>query len=93
MLRLTDHVRLLEVRTDIYMSIAQWHPCLRMALTDMLVLGSKKIAIPNNANLKCLAWNGQEGWIACGSEQGMLKVHMSPAYRSFDSCSASCCRV
>ena len=35
---------------------------------------SKKIAIPNNAKLKCLAWNGGEGWIACGSEQGMLKV-------------------
>ncbi|KAL0027242.1 hypothetical protein WJX77_006308 [Trebouxia sp. C0004] len=35
---------------------------------------SKKIAIPNNAKLKCIAWNGEQGWIACGSEQGMLKV-------------------
>ncbi len=38
------------------------------------MLCSKKIAIPNNAKLKCIAWNGEQGWIACGSEQGMLKV-------------------
>jgi len=43
----------------------------------MHVFCSKKIAIPNNAKLKCIAWNGEQGWIACGSEQGMLKVKYS----------------
>ncbi len=35
---------------------------------------SKKIAMPNNVHLKCLSWNGEQGWIACGGENGLLKV-------------------
>ena len=35
---------------------------------------SKKIAMPNNVLLKCLSWNGEQGWIACGGENGLLKV-------------------
>ncbi len=35
---------------------------------------SKKIAIPNNVKLKCLSWNTEQGWIACGGEGGLLKV-------------------
>eukprot|EP00955_Chlamydomonas_euryale_P102699 365439-Chlamydomonas_euryale.AAC.4 len=34
---------------------------------------SKKIAIPNNVHLKCLSWNMEHGWIACGGENGLLK--------------------
>ena len=40
----------------------------------MLVYLSKKIAIPNNISLKCISWNTDQGWIACGGNEGMLKV-------------------
>ena len=30
--------------------------------------------MPNNVQLKCLSWNGEQGWIACGGENGLLKV-------------------
>ncbi len=40
----------------------------------MWVFLSKKIAIPNGVKLKCVSWNTEEGWIACGGEQGLLKV-------------------
>ena len=33
-----------------------------------------KIAIPNNVRLRCLAWNREHGYIACGGEDGLLKV-------------------
>ena len=40
---------------------------------------SKKIAIPNGVHLKCLSWNTDQGWIACGGENGLLKVsHAGP---------------
>lgn len=35
---------------------------------------SKKIAIPNNVNLYSLEWNSDHGWLACGGENGLLKV-------------------
>mmetsp|Transcript_15599 Transcript_15599/g.37800 ORF Transcript_15599/g.37800 Transcript_15599/m.37800 type:complete len:1119 (+) Transcript_15599:1703-5059(+) len=35
---------------------------------------SKKIAIPNGVKLKCVSWNSEQGWIACGGENGLLKV-------------------
>ncbi|XP_049640768.1 WD repeat-containing protein 35 isoform X1 [Suncus etruscus] len=35
---------------------------------------SKKISIPNNVNLKCISWNKDQGFIACGGEDGLLKV-------------------
>ncbi|XP_012869217.1 PREDICTED: WD repeat-containing protein 35 [Dipodomys ordii] len=35
---------------------------------------SKKIAIPNNVRLKCISWNKDQGFIACGGEEGLLKV-------------------
>ncbi|XP_048590308.1 WD repeat-containing protein 35-like isoform X2 [Nematostella vectensis] len=40
----------------------------------MFIYLSKKIAIPNNTRLKCLAWNREQGYIACGGEEGLLKV-------------------
>eukprot|EP00735_Rhodelphis_limneticus_P010276 TRINITY_DN29_c0_g1::TRINITY_DN29_c0_g1_i1::g.14869::m.14869 TRINITY_DN29_c0_g1::TRINITY_DN29_c0_g1_i1::g.14869 ORF type:complete len:1186 (-),score=401.47,sp/A6N6J5/WDR35_RAT/54.58/0.0,Coatomer_WDAD/PF04053.9/9.8e-05,Coatomer_WDAD/PF04053.9/15,WD40/PF00400.27/9.4,WD40/PF00400.27/7,WD40/PF00400.27/31,WD40/PF00400.27/2.5e+02,WD40/PF00400.27/6.1e+03,WD40/PF00400.27/1.8e+03,eIF2A/PF08662.6/0.00014,eIF2A/PF08662.6/4.8e+02,Clathrin/PF00637.15/2.1e+02,Clathrin/PF00637.15/9.7,Clathrin/PF00637.15/0.0027 len=40
----------------------------------MFVYLSKKIAIPNGVKLKCLRWNTEQGWIACGGENGLLKV-------------------
>eukprot|EP00759_Apiculatamorpha_spiralis_P026415 PhF_6_TR29362/c0_g1_i1/m.43202/K19674/WDR35, IFT121; WD repeat-containing protein 35 len=40
----------------------------------MFVYLSKKIAIPNNVKLRCIAWNSDQGWIACGGETGLLKV-------------------
>jgi WD repeat-containing protein 35 len=40
----------------------------------MLIYLSKKIAIPNQINLKCISWNRDQGWIATGGDQGLLKV-------------------
>ncbi|EDV23603.1 uncharacterized protein TRIADDRAFT_50569 [Trichoplax adhaerens] len=40
----------------------------------MFIYLSKKIAIPNNTNLRCLSWNHEQGYIACGGEDGLLKV-------------------
>ncbi|KAM7428718.1 WD repeat-containing protein 35 [Porites harrisoni] len=40
----------------------------------MFIYLSKKIAIPNNVRLRCLAWNREQGYIACGGEDGLLKV-------------------
>ncbi|CAG0891619.1 unnamed protein product [Cyprideis torosa] len=33
-----------------------------------------KIAIPNNTKLSSLGWNKEQGYIACGGENGLLKV-------------------
>ena len=43
-------------------------------MTTLFAYLSKKIAMPNNVLLKCLSWNGEQGWIACGGENGLLKV-------------------
>ncbi|NWT50042.1 WDR35 protein, partial [Erythrocercus mccallii] len=32
------------------------------------------IAIPGNVRLKCISWNKKDGFIACGGEDGLLKV-------------------
>ena len=40
----------------------------------MFVYLSKKIAIPNGVKLRSVAWNQEQGWIACGGENGLLKV-------------------
>lgn len=40
----------------------------------MFVYLSKKIAMPNNVQLRCISWNQNEGWIACGGSQGLLKI-------------------
>ncbi|XP_070533961.1 WD repeat-containing protein 35-like isoform X2 [Ptychodera flava] len=40
----------------------------------MFIYLSKKIAIPNNTKLRCVSWNCQQGYIACGGEDGLLKV-------------------
>jgi len=40
----------------------------------MFVFLSKKIPMPNEARIHSLCWNTVGGWIACGSEDGMLKV-------------------
>ena len=40
----------------------------------MFIYLSKKIAIPNGVKLHTLSWNTEAGWIACGGENGLLKV-------------------
>ena len=40
----------------------------------MFIYLSKKIAIPNQIKLHSLSWNPEQGWIACGGENGLLKV-------------------
>ena len=34
----------------------------------------KKIAIPNQVRLRCVSWNTEQGWIACGGDAGLLKI-------------------
>ncbi|KAJ3204127.1 WD repeat-containing protein 35, partial [Entophlyctis luteolus] len=43
-------------------------------LQYMFVFLSKKIAIPNGVKLRTVAWDNDQGWIACGGEDGLLKV-------------------
>ena len=40
----------------------------------MFVYLSKKIAIPNNVPLKCIAWDKESGFLACGGDGGLLKL-------------------
>nr|CAI5867673.1 unnamed protein product [Callosobruchus analis] len=40
----------------------------------MFIYLSKKIAMPNNTKIKAIAWNKQDGYIAVGGENGLLKV-------------------
>ncbi|CAK1549882.1 unnamed protein product [Leptosia nina] len=40
----------------------------------MFIYMSKKIAIPKQSSVTCLAWNHSSGYIAVGGEDGMLKV-------------------
>ncbi|CAH0562507.1 unnamed protein product [Brassicogethes aeneus] len=40
----------------------------------MFIYLSKKIAIPNNTKINALAWNKEDGYIAVGGEDGLLKV-------------------
>uniref|UniRef100_A0A667ZDW6 WD repeat-containing protein 35 n=1 Tax=Myripristis murdjan TaxID=586833 RepID=A0A667ZDW6_9TELE len=40
----------------------------------MFIYLSKKIAIPNNIHLKCVSWNKDQGFIACGGDDGHLRV-------------------
>lgn len=40
----------------------------------MFIYLCKKIAIPGNVRLRCISWNKDEGFIACGGEDGLLKV-------------------
>lgn len=40
----------------------------------MFVYLSKKIAIPNGVALKCIAWDKESGYLACGGDDGLLKI-------------------
>ncbi|XP_034939935.1 WD repeat-containing protein 35 [Chelonus insularis] len=40
----------------------------------MFVYLSKKIAVPNNYRLNCVAWSQKHGFIAVGGDDGLLKV-------------------
>ncbi|KAI9557994.1 hypothetical protein GHT06_014747 [Daphnia sinensis] len=40
----------------------------------MFVYLSKKIAIPNGIPLKCIAWDKENGYLACGGDDGLLKI-------------------
>lgn len=40
----------------------------------MFIYLSKKIGIPQGVQLHVLSWNSEQGWIACGGDNGLLKV-------------------
>ncbi|XP_048354934.1 WD repeat-containing protein 35 isoform X1 [Sphaerodactylus townsendi] len=40
----------------------------------MFIYLSKKIAIPGSIKLRCISWSKDRGFIACGGEDGLLKV-------------------
>jgi len=33
-----------------------------------------QIAIPNGVKQRVVSWNKEQGWIACGGENGLLKA-------------------
>lgn len=35
---------------------------------------SKKLVLPGGVRLRCVAWHGAGEWVACGGENGLLKV-------------------
>jgi WD repeat-containing protein 35 len=49
----------------------------------MFIYLSKKIAIPNNTKINAIAWNKEDGYIAVGGEDGLLKVLKLDAGRVF----------
>lgn len=40
----------------------------------MSIISYFKIAIPNNTRLNCISWNNDQGFIAVGGDDGLLKV-------------------
>lgn len=40
----------------------------------MFAFFSKRISLPKESNVGTVSWNGPQGWIACGGENGFLKV-------------------
>ncbi|XP_024530250.1 WD repeat-containing protein 35-like [Selaginella moellendorffii] len=40
----------------------------------MYIYLSKKISIPHGLQLRSLSWNAQQGWLACGTDHGIVKV-------------------
>ncbi len=40
----------------------------------MFAFLSKKIALPKDPNVYAISWNSEEGWIALGGENGLLKI-------------------
>ena len=59
----------------------------------MFIYLSKKIAIPNGVKLKSLSWNGVNGWIVCGGENGLLKVVIASPLGAVRCGAVSACRV
>ena len=52
-----------------------WPSALFYGLTGGSSFGSfPQIAIPNNTRLNCIAWNKDQGYVAVGGEDGLLKV-------------------
>ncbi|KAJ7522936.1 hypothetical protein O6H91_18G031500 [Diphasiastrum complanatum] len=43
----------------------------------MFVYLSKKVCMPQGLKVRSLAWNTQQGWLACGTEQGILKAQQT----------------
>jgi WD repeat-containing protein 35 len=40
----------------------------------MFVFLSKKLGLPGGVRLRCVAWHAAGDWVACGGENGLLKV-------------------
>ncbi|KAH7444660.1 hypothetical protein KP509_02G086900 [Ceratopteris richardii] len=45
----------------------------------MFVYFNKKVSMPGGTRLRSLAWNSQQGWLACGGDNGLLKVLKLPS--------------
>lgn len=62
----------------VYLSkkVVQW---IEQMQVDVIIMCSPtllnvQIAIPNEIQLTTLSWHPTKGWIACGGEDGLLKV-------------------
>lgn len=56
-----------------------------MLVINQLGIAALQIAIPNDTLLACLSWHKVEGFIACGGEDGLLKVLKLDVASSTDS--------
>ncbi len=54
--------------------IKKTHTQLHFVYTTLPPFQLSQIAIPNDIQLTSLAWHSVKGWIACGGEDGLLKV-------------------
>uniref|UniRef100_A0A8B9YHE3 WD repeat-containing protein 35 n=1 Tax=Bos mutus grunniens TaxID=30521 RepID=A0A8B9YHE3_BOSMU len=45
-----------------------------LGVSRMFFYLSKKVAMSNNVKLKCISWNKDQGFIACGGDDGLLRV-------------------
>ncbi|KAF8068393.1 Wdr35 [Scenedesmus sp. PABB004] len=66
-------------------SLASWEQVAEFPLapaeraSTMFAYLSKKIALPGAPKLRCIAWNSEQGWIACGGEGALLKARAGAA--------------
>ena len=51
-----------------------FYTCCKSTITVVLFYWAAQIAIPNDTLLTTLSWHSTKGWIACGGEDGLLKV-------------------
>lgn len=66
----TENVCLFEQKGKL-----KFHSTLMARLVFLIAVASfAQIAIPNNTRINCIAWNKDQGYIAVGGDDGLVKV-------------------